>query len=144
MAHAESTTTSSGPDRLTRLAPDGVAPAHGYSQVVVGEGRLVLVAGQIATDEQGSMVGAGDPGEQVRQVFHNIDVCLAAAGATFADVVKLTYYVTDLTVLIGVGNGLRTYLDPDRLPTSTAVQVQALLHPDAVIEVDAMALVAEA
>lgn len=144
MTHTASTPTTPEPQRLTRPAPEGVAPAHGYSQVVVGEGRLVFVAGQIATDDQGRMVGVGDGREQVRQVFHNVEVCLAAAGATFGDVVKLTYYVTDLGVLTGVGTGLRTYLDPDRLPTSTAVQVQALLHPDAVIEVDAMALVGTA
>ena len=76
---------------LTRIpAPDGVFPAAQYSHVVMGTGRLVAVAGQVAVDEDGKPVGEGDPEAQARQVFENLRRCLAAAGASFDDVVKLT------------------------------------------------------
>lgn len=139
MTHPSEADSSS--DELVHLvAPTGLAPAHGYSQVVVGRGRLVVVAGQMAVDQRGSLVGAADPPDQVRQVFVNLRAGLAAAGAGFADVVKLTYYVTDLAVLSWVGAVARDHLDPNRLPASTAVQVQALVHPSAVVEVDALAV----
>lgn len=82
---------------LTRIpAPDGVAAAAQYSHVVMGTGRFVAVAGQLALDERGGLVGEGDPAAQAHQVFENLGRCLAAAGATFDDVVKLTYFVTDM------------------------------------------------
>lgn len=74
---------------LTRIpAPDGVAAAAQYSHVVMGTGRFVVIAGQLALDEQGRLVGEGDPATQARQVFDNLRRCLAAAGATFDDVVN--------------------------------------------------------
>jgi ribosomal protein S18 acetylase RimI-like enzyme len=65
---------------LTRIpAPDGVAPAAQYTHVVLGTGRFVAVSGQLALDEDGKLVGAGDPAAQARQVFENLRRCLAAA-----------------------------------------------------------------
>jgi enamine deaminase RidA (YjgF/YER057c/UK114 family) len=58
-------------------APDGIAAGRGYSQVVTGRGRLVVVSGQIAQDESGALVGPGDPWAQARQVFENLRRCLA-------------------------------------------------------------------
>ena len=86
------------------VTPEGVAApfAHGYSQVVAASGRLVVVSGQIAFDESGAVVGVGDPALQAEQAFENVRRCLAAAGATFDDVVKLTYYVTDISYLAEV------------------------------------------
>ena len=69
-------------------APPGVAPGNGYSHVVSGRGRLVAVAGQVALDEHGAVVGIDDPDAQARQVFENLRWCLAAAGAQFADVTR--------------------------------------------------------
>jgi enamine deaminase RidA (YjgF/YER057c/UK114 family) len=65
--------------------------------VVTGRGRLVVVSGQIAQDEHGELVGAGDPAAQARQVFENLRRCLAQAGARFDDVAKLTFFVLDLS-----------------------------------------------
>ena len=70
-------------------APEGVAAGRGYSQVVTGRGRLVVVSGQVAQDERGELVGAGDPAAQARQVFENLRRCLAQAGAGFDDVAAL-------------------------------------------------------
>ncbi|MEV3856359.1 RidA family protein [Streptomyces sp. NPDC050095] len=119
---------------------DGVVPGNGYSHVVVGEGRLVVVSGQIALDGNGELVGAGDAAAQARQVFENLRRCLAAAGATFTDVVKLTYFVTDIGILPQVREARDAHIDTKRPPASSAVQVAALFRPDLLLEVEAMAI----
>ncbi|MGK5732136.1 RidA family protein [Streptomyces sp. URMC 124] len=129
---------------LTHLpTPDKVAPATGYTHVVTGTGRLVAVSGQVAHDEHGRTVGAGDAEAQARQVFLNLRRCLAAAGAGFDDVVKLTYFVTDIADLPAVRAARDAFLDPSRLPASSAVQVAALFRPDLLLEVEALAVVPE-
>ena len=65
-------------------APDGVAAGRGYSQVVTGRGRLVVVSGQIAQNDRGDLVGPGDPAAQARQVFANLSRALAAEGDGYA------------------------------------------------------------
>jgi enamine deaminase RidA (YjgF/YER057c/UK114 family) len=122
-------------------APEGVAAGRGYSQVVTGRGRLVVVSGQIAQDEHGELVGAADPAAQARQVFENLGRCLAAAGAGFADVVKLTFFVLDVADLPAVRAARDAVIDTARPPASTAVQVAALFAPGYLIEVEAWALV---
>ncbi|MEU3447705.1 RidA family protein [Streptomyces thermolilacinus] len=129
---------------LTHVAaPEGVAPGSGYSHVVAGTGRFVSVSGQCAFDAEGRVVGEGDPAAQARQVFANLGRCLAAAGATFDDVVKLTYYVTDVAHLPAVRAARDEVIDTTRPPASSAVQVSALFRPELLLEVEAFAVVAE-
>ena len=78
--------------------PDGL-PANGYSHAVAFSGRLVVISGQVPAGPDGQIVGAGGPAAQVRQVFTNLATALAAAGATLAQVVKLTVFLTDLADL---------------------------------------------
>src|SRR3954451_6694941 len=104
-------------------APDGVAPGRGYTHVVMGPGRVVAVSGQVGVDAEGNVVGVDDPAAQARQVFDNLARCLAAAGAGFENVIKLTYYVVDIAVLPVVREARDHYIDLDRAPASTAVQV---------------------
>ncbi|MER7741611.1 RidA family protein [Streptomyces sp. NPDC096538] len=127
---------------LTRIpAPDGVAPAAQYTHVVTGTGRLVAVSGQLALDEDGALVGEDNAGAQARQVFENLRRCLAAAGATFDDVVKLTYFVTDMAHMPAVRAARAAHLPDDRLPAASAVQVAALVRPEFLLEVEALAVV---
>src|SRR5947208_10771484 len=105
------------------VAPEGVAAGRGYSQVVTGRGRLGVMSGQIAQDERGGLVGPGDPAAQARQVFENLRRCLAAVGAGFGDVVKLTFFVLDVADLPAVRAARDAVIDTDRPPASTAVQV---------------------
>jgi enamine deaminase RidA (YjgF/YER057c/UK114 family) len=127
---------------LTRItAPDGVAPAAQYSHVVLGTGRFVAVSGQIALDEDGKVVGEGDPAAQARQVFENLRRCLAAAGAGFDDVIKLTYFVTDMAHLPAIREARAAHIPDDRLPASSAVQVAALVRPEFLLEVEAFAVI---
>ncbi|MEV7678420.1 RidA family protein [Streptomyces sp. NPDC088341] len=129
---------------LTHLrAPDGVAPGHSYSHAVWGTGRFVAVSGQCAFDADGKVVGEGDPAAQARQVFENLRRCLGAAGASFADVVKLTYFVTDVAHLPAVREARDAVIDTARPPASSAVQVAALFRPELLVEIEAFALVRE-
>ncbi|MEU3247083.1 MULTISPECIES: RidA family protein [unclassified Streptomyces] len=128
----------SGPTRIP--APDGVAPAAAYSHVVLGSGRFVAVSGQLALDEDGRLVGEGDPAAQARQVFENLRRCLAAADATFDDVVKLTYFVTDMAHMPAVRAARDAHIPADRLPAASAVQVAALIGPEFLMEIEAYAV----
>ncbi|WP_432192202.1 RidA family protein [Streptomyces sp. bgisy027] len=126
---------------LTRIpAPDGVAPAAQYSHVVLGTGRFVAVSGQLALDEDGELVGEGDAAAQARQVFENLRRCLAAAGATFDDVVKLTCFVTDMAHLPAVRAARAEHIPDDRLPAASAVRVAGLVRPEFLMEVEAYAV----
>ena len=127
------------------LAPVGVAPAmgRGYSHVVSATGRLVAVSGQVAFDEAGAVV-RGEAAEQAEQAFENVRRCLAAEGATFDDVVKLTYYVTDIRHLAEIRTVRDQLMPGAEKPASTAVQVVALALPELLLEIDAFAVVAAA
>jgi enamine deaminase RidA (YjgF/YER057c/UK114 family) len=121
-------------------APDGLAPGPGYSHAVTGRGRWVATAGQVALDDAGQLVWPDDPQAQARQVFANLSRALAAAGASFADVIKLNYYVTDITMLPAVRTIRDEYVDIARPPASTAIQVAALAMPGLMIEIEAWAI----
>jgi len=124
------------------INPDGLpSPVGPYSNVVTSPpGKLVLVAGQVALDADGNVVGEGDVVAQTRQVMENIRLALEAAGATFADVVKITNYITDVGEFSKMAAVRREYLR-EPYPASTLVEVQALMFPELLIEIEAMAVV---
>jgi len=122
-------------------APVGMAPGTGYSHTVVAEGsRVVAISGQVAMDEHGELVGSGDPAAQATQVFENLRLALAAAGATFADVIKFGVFVTDIAILPAVREARDRHVDVARPPASTAVEVSALFRTGYMIEVEALAI----
>jgi enamine deaminase RidA (YjgF/YER057c/UK114 family) len=126
---------------LTHIhTPAGLAPGNGYSHVVIAEGRLIAISGQVAVDADGNVVGAGDPAVQAEQVFANLQRCLEEASAGFADVVKFTFFVTDLDVMPALRAARDRYLAPGRLPACSAVQVAGLVRPELLIEVEAFAV----
>jgi enamine deaminase RidA (YjgF/YER057c/UK114 family) len=111
-----------------------------YSQVLSVEGRrLICLAGQIARDADGNLVGAGDMRAQIRQVCENIKAALEAAGASLADVVRTTTYVTDIEEF-RKHLDVRTSYFQDGLPTSTTVEVSRLVYPGYMVEIEAMAV----
>ncbi|MCK8679524.1 MULTISPECIES: RidA family protein [Streptomyces] len=124
-------------------APEGIAPAPGYSHVVWGSGRFIAISGQCALDERGEVVGEGDAAVQARRVFENLRRCLAAAGAGFDDVLKLTYFVTDVAHLPAVRAARDEVIDTRRPPASSAVQVSALFRPELLVEIEAYAVLPE-
>ena len=122
------------------LRPEGSPPANGYSHVVSAVGRLVFVSGQVPLDSDGALAGT-DGRPQAEQVFANIARALEAAGASFADVVKLTFFLTDLADLPAVREVRDRYVSADRPPASSAVQVAGLVDPAFRVEVEAVAVV---
>jgi 2-iminobutanoate/2-iminopropanoate deaminase len=126
------------------LNPEGLpTPVGPYSNVVMSSpGRLVFVAGQVALDANGDVVGAGDIVAQTRQVMENMRLALEAAGATFADVVRVVNYITDVD-LFGEMAAVRREFLVEPYPASTLVEVSALMFPELLIEIEAIAVVSE-
>jgi enamine deaminase RidA (YjgF/YER057c/UK114 family) len=104
---------------------------------------MVFVAGQISVDKSGNVVGAGDLRAQTVQVLENVKAALAAAGATFADVVKQNTYVVNLTAeALPIIREVRAqYLPSSNPPASTLVGVTALAMDGLLIEVEVVAIV---
>jgi enamine deaminase RidA (YjgF/YER057c/UK114 family) len=109
-------------------------------RVETTDATWIHVSGQIANDLDGNLVGPGDLRTQTRQVFENLTAILEANGATFADVVKIGTYVTTMDDFAAVREVRGEYLMAEP-PASTAIQVVALVVPDAMIEVDLVAVV---
>jgi 2-iminobutanoate/2-iminopropanoate deaminase len=132
--------------QLDRIQPEGlpIRRLNGhvlYSHVVaVASGRTIYVSGQLSRDEDGNIVGVGDMGAQIEQVATNLSRCLAAAGASFANLVKTTTYVTDIDLFFRYAD-VRARIFGASPPTSTTVEVRRLSHPDFLIEIDAVAVI---
>ena len=124
------------------IAPDGLAPGNGYSHAVVASGRTAYVSGQVALDPCGTLVGGDDVGAQTEQCLANVGRVLDALGVTWADVVKLGWYVRDAGQVQAVRDARDRVLRPAHgelpNPASTLVQVAALVRPDLLVEVDAV------
>ena len=120
-------------------------PTAGYSQVAeVGEGKIVYIAGQIALDKSGDLVGKDDFRAQVQQVFENLKAAVEASGGDFHNVIKLNYYCAasvDPSQMAAVREVRDKYVNTANPPTSTFVFVQRLVRPEWLIEVDAVAVV---
>ena len=84
--------------QVKRTNPPALSKPTGYTHVVevTGPAKTVYIAGQIALDKDGKVVGAGDMKAQAEQVFKNLQAALDAAGAKFSDVVKMNTYITDM------------------------------------------------
>lgn len=106
----------------------------------VQAGQLLFVSGVVPVDERRELVGGDDVVAQTRQVFANTGEILAAAGCTFADVVKVTLYLTDVEDRPAI-NPVRQEVFGDTRPASTLVEVSALVIPGAKIEVECVALI---
>lgn len=122
--------------------PSELAPPPGYTQVVEATGgRTIYVAGQVALDPSGDVVGRDDMDAQTRRVFENLGIALAAVGASFDDVVKLNYYVVDISHLGIVREVRDEYVNTQRPPASTAVEVRRLARDEFLIEIEAVVVV---
>jgi len=125
------------------LNPGALSRPRGYTQVVeVPAGRrLLLLSGQVPLDSTGQLVGPGDFKAQATQVFENLRAALAAGGATFRDVVKVTFYLRDVANLPVLRTIRDQYVNPAAPPASTLIQVGGLYRDDVMLEVEAMAVV---
>jgi enamine deaminase RidA (YjgF/YER057c/UK114 family) len=110
----------------------------------VGEGKIVYIAGQIALDKSGNLVGKDDFRAQVQQVFENLKTAVEASGGDFNSVIKLNYYCAagvDPSQMPVVREVRDKYVNTTNPPTSTFVFVQRLVRPEWLIEVEAVAVV---
>jgi 2-iminobutanoate/2-iminopropanoate deaminase len=114
----------------------------GYSHVVTvnGPGKTIYIAGQLARDTDGNIVGPGDMRAQLEQTFKNLAACLEAAGATWADVVKTNTYVTDYEEF-SKHREVRMRHFGVAVPTSTTIQISRLAQPEAMVEIEMIAVV---
>jgi enamine deaminase RidA (YjgF/YER057c/UK114 family) len=134
---------------ITLTNPQALAKTgdYGYRQMSIATGsKLVFLAGQVAWDADGTLVGEGDLAAQVEQCFLNVGAALAEVGGSLDDIAKLTIYVADWTVdkypLVQEGRaracaklGVTTFLPP-----GTLIGVAALFAPEHLVEVEAIAV----
>jgi len=120
-------------------------PTVGYSQVAeVTGGKIVYIAGQVALDKSGNLVGKDDFRAQTQQVFENLKAAVAAAGEDGSDIIKLNIYVAEAVDAgqVPVIREIRDkFVNTANPPTSTLVVVKRLVRPEWLIEIDAVAVV---
>jgi 2-iminobutanoate/2-iminopropanoate deaminase len=117
----------------------GQAPPISHYTDAVRAGDLLFVSGVVPVDAEGRVVGGDDVVEQARQVFRNMGEVLAAGGASFADVVKVTVFLTDVGDRAAI-NPVRQEVFGETRPASTLVEISRLAIPGARIEVEAVAV----
>lgn len=116
-------------------------PISHYTHVVK-VGRLVFVSGCTASDASGRTVGGSEVVAQARQVHENLKKCLAAAGATFADICKVTVFLKNVAEREKV-NTVRTEYFGQSRPASTLVEISRLAREDLLVEIEAIAVLPE-
>ncbi|HUB16067.1 MAG TPA: RidA family protein [Acetobacteraceae bacterium] len=129
---------------VEHLTPRGLLHNPGFSQVVVATGkRMVYTAGQVSIDERGELVGGGDLAAQTAQAMRNVGLALAAAGASYADIVKITTYVVNYRPeqRAIIGKARAPFFASGQRPASTLVGVAALALPEWLVEIEAVAVV---
>lgn len=127
------------------LNPDGLVKPGAYTPAIcVTGGTTIYISGQVSQDAAGNVVGNGDLLAQVQQVYRNLGLALAAAGATFGDVVKLNVYVVNYQPehRAILQSAREQHVSKANPPASTLIGVQALARPDFLVEIEAIAVIA--
>jgi reactive intermediate/imine deaminase len=127
-AHAQS---------IERINPDGLTKPPTYSHVVK-VGNLLFIAGQVAFDSSGNLVGENDMKAQVRQVLENLKTALASQKADFSNVVKINIFTTDVEAFLASAEVRAEYFK-GYPPASTLVQITKLARPGLMVEIEAIA-----
>jgi len=128
------------------INPDGLMRPGAFTPVVATRGgRTLYIAGQVAQNERGELIGPGDLAAQAEQVYQNIGLALRGARATFNDLVKITVYVVNMKPEHRdlMGKVRARHVNKDNPPASTLVGVQALAKPEYLVEVEAIAVTDE-
>lgn len=126
------------------INPSSVSTPKGYSQAVtidLGKSTMLILSGQVAFDKEGHLVGKDDIAAQIQQVFTNIKNIVEAAGGSMKDVVKLNYYMTDVSQVQALRNIRDKFVNTSQPPASTLVQVSKLFRDDILVEIEATAVI---
>ena len=125
--------------------PTTIHKPNGYSHLAeVSGGKLVYIAGQVAMNPEGQLVGKDDFAAQIRQVFMNLGEALKSAGGSYADIVKFNFYCVDRvdrSQMAVVRSTRDQFINTQTPPASTFVYVSSLVNPDWLIEIEAVAVV---
>lgn len=126
---------------FSTIATPEAKPVANYKMATRMEGgRLLYIAGQVAWDTGGNIVGKGDVRAQARQTFENLRGVLQAAGGDLSNLMKITTYITKIENFPAVAEA-RSAVFSGELPASTLIVVKSLFHPDFLIEVEGVAAV---
>lgn len=124
------------------INPKTMPPTFGYSHVVEASNakRTIYISGQVAINTDGQIVGINDLATQTRQVFENIKIALETSDLNFNDVVKLTFFLTDISQMAIVRDIRDQYIGTNNPPASSAVEVRKLINDNLLIEIEAIAV----
>ena len=127
------------------FSPPQLPKPVGYSHLAeITGGKIIYIAGQVALDASGTIIGKNDYKAQLQQVFANLKTALEAAGATFKNVVKLNYYIVDTvdrSAFFAYREVRDKHVDTANPPVATVVVVRGLFSPDFLVEIEAIAVV---
>jgi enamine deaminase RidA (YjgF/YER057c/UK114 family) len=127
------------------FSPPQLPKPVGYSHVAeIATGKMIYIAGQVAMDASGKIVGQGDYRAQLQQVFTNLKTALEAAGASFQNVVKLNYYIVDTvdrSEFFAYREVRDKHVDTANPPVATVLIVRGLFMPELLVEIEAIAVV---
>lgn len=124
--------------------PSSLSAPNGYSQAAIidlGNCQMVIFSGQVAFDKQGNLVGKDDVGKQTEQVFSNIKNAISEIGGSMENLVKISFYITDVSRIQMVRDIRNKFINLKNPPTSTLVQVNKLFRDDVLIEIEATAII---
>ena len=139
-ASEKGTPMATQPTNIRFINPSTLATPPGYTHVVeITYGRTIFIAGQVALDQAGKIVGRHDFRAQTQQVFENLKAALAAVGADFTCVVKLNMYVVDRSHLPILREVRDLYVNTQAPPASTLVEVRSLFQEEFLLEIEAIA-----
>jgi 2-iminobutanoate/2-iminopropanoate deaminase len=110
----------------------------GYAQAVLID-KTLYISGSLPADRQGMLVAPGDMAGQMKAAYTNIQSTLAAHGAAFENVVKETIYTTDMDALLKATDVRLQFYDKERLPAASWVQVQRLVDPGFLVQIEVVA-----
>ncbi|HSF19162.1 MAG TPA: RidA family protein [Vicinamibacteria bacterium] len=127
--------------QIERINPEGMTQPTAYHHVVRA-GNLLFIAGQVALDGEGTLVGADDMRAQVRQVLENLKTVLTSQNANFSNIVKINIFTTDIDAFREAADVRGTYFQGSP-PASTLVQIERLAQPEFLVEIEAIAVVGE-
>lgn len=122
------------------VAPPFIHTTTGYSHAVQA-GNTLYIAGQVAVDPEGNLVGAGDIEAQVAQVWRNLKAILGYAGGTVDDIAKITVFTTDIAYRPAIAAARDAVFPNGSYPASTFLVVQSLARPELLVEIEAIAVI---